>query len=242
MNDIINKETTFINLGLKDYKEALDFQTDLFNKALALKSTNRNLPPEEQQRTENYLLFVEHPHVYTLGKSGDAENLLIKLEDLNTIGATYYHINRGGDITYHGPGQIVGYPILDLENFFTDIHRYMRLLEESIILTLSSFGIVAGRYQGFPGVWIDPDDALRARKICAVGVKMSRWITLHGFALNVNTDLHYFENIVPCGLKGTGVTSMAKELGAPQDMQAVADVLKNNFKYLFDMSLHEQTL
>jgi lipoyl(octanoyl) transferase len=232
LNSILNKNTQFIDLGLIDYKQAWDYQTDLFNKILAVKAENRSLPDNlptgqagEQQTTNNYLIFCEHPHVYTLGKSGDENNLLIKKEDLHTINASYYPINRGGDITYHGPGQIVVYPVLDLENFFTDIHQYMRLLEEAVILTLKDFNITSGRVKGLTGVWLDGENE-RARKICALGVKMSRWVSLHGLAFNVNADLRYFKHIVPCGIEDKAVTSMEKELGIVQDMEKVKLVLK----------------
>lgn len=237
MNAVINRKTKFIDLGQKDYKETWDYQTSLFEKTLAVKSANRNLPAEAQQPTENYLLFVEHPHVFTLGKSGDQSNLLVKQGDLSSIQATYYHINRGGDITYHGPGQIVGYPVIDMENFFTDIHKYMRLLEEAVILTLAEFGIEAGRIAGLTGVWLDFNDMTRARKICALGVKTSRWVSMHGFAFNVNTQLEYFDYIVPCGIKDKDVTSLARELGATQDIHKVAEILKHNIAHLFEMEL-----
>lgn len=222
----MNRKTKFIHLGNIDYKKAWDYQGDLFSSILSVKAENRLLPVHQQKATDNYVLFCEHPHVFTLGKSGKAENLLIDPGKLSTVGATYYHINRGGDITYHGPGQIVGYPVIDMENFFTDIHRYMRLLEESVIETLAEFGISAGRIPGLTGVWIQADEPERARKICALGVKTSRWVTMHGFAFNVNTDLRYFEYIVPCGIRDKAVTSMAKELGRPQDLFTVECVLK----------------
>lgn len=237
MNVIVNRRTKYLNLGLKDYKEAWDYQTDLFNGILAVKSSNRNLSPDLQRATENYLLFCEHPHVYTLGKSGKAENLLVNEEQLASLNATYYHINRGGDITYHGPGQIVVYPVIDLENFFTDIHKYMRLLEESVILTCNSFGLKAGRIPGLTGVWIDFEDDKRARKICALGVKTSRWVTMHGLAFNVNSDLNYFDNIVPCGIDDKAVTSLEKELGFPQDMNAVSQLLRGHLADLFQMEI-----
>ncbi len=237
MNSNINKKTEFRNLGLIDYKEAWDYQTELFQQTLAVKSGNRDRVVNEQQPTNNYLLFCEHPHVFTLGKSGDANNLLLQEEMLKTKGATYYHSNRGGDITYHGPGQLVGYPVIDLENFFTDIHQYMRLLEESIIATLNDFNIQAGRIAGLTGVWIDFENKISARKICALGVKTSRWVTMHGFALNINTDLNYFDYIVPCGIKDKAVTSMAKELGTSQDFAKVSHILKDHFARLFEMEL-----
>ena len=237
MNEILNKKTQFIDLGLIDYKEAWDYQTKLFEKILAVKSSNRTASPEHQTPTENYLIFCEHPHVFTLGKSGKEENLLLTNADLERVGATYYHINRGGDITYHGPGQIVVYPVIDLENFFTDIHRYMRLLEESVMITCAAKGIATGRISGLTGVWLDHESENKARKICALGVKTSRWVTMHGLAFNVNTDLHYFDYIVPCGIKDKAVTSMDKELGEIQDMDGIKNVLKNNIVQLFQMEL-----
>ncbi len=236
MNSILNKNTQFIDLGLIDYKQAWDYQTDLFNKTLDVKAKNRNLSDNEQLITDNYLIFCEHPHVYTLGKSGDENNLLVKKEDLHAIQASYYHINRGGDITYHGPGQIVVYPVLDLENFFTDIHQYMRLLEEAVILTLKDFNVKSGRVKGLTGVWLDGDNE-KARKICALGVKMSRWVSLHGLAFNVNVNLDYFKHIVPCGIDDKEVTSLEKELGNKQDLQAVKSVLKDNIVFLFGMNI-----
>ena len=200
MNAIINTATTFIDLGLKDYKEAWDYQASLFNEILAIKASNRNLPEQAQQPTANYLIFCEHPHVYTLGKSGDEKNLLLDQTQLKAISATYYHINRGGDITYHGPGQLVVYPVIDMENFFTDIHKYMRLLEEAVILTCHEYGVSAGRIAGLTGVWLGNKEQNNERKICALGVKTSRWVTMHGLAFNVNTNLQYFDNIVPCGI------------------------------------------
>ncbi len=240
MNTILNKNTQFIDLGLIDYKQAWDYQTELFNKILAVKAENRSLANNEQQTTNNYLIFCEHPHVYTLGKSGDEKNLLVKKEDLHSIDATYYPINRGGDITYHGPGQIVVYPILDLENFFTDIHQYMRLLEEAVILTLKDFNVVSGRVKGLTGVWLDGDNE-RARKICALGVKMSRWVSLHGLAFNVNADLNYFKHIVPCGIDDKEVTSLEKELGKIQDIEKVKLVLKEKLISLFGMILKNES-
>jgi lipoyl(octanoyl) transferase len=237
LNPVANKKTRYINLGLIDYKDAWDYQTDLFEKVLGIKIENRSLPDSEQHLTENFLLFCQHPHVYTLGKSGKEENLLVKSEDLKAIGASYYHINRGGDITYHGPGQIVGYPIIDLENFFTDIHKYMRLLEEAVIETIAEFGVRGGRIPGLTGVWIDHEDKDSARKICALGVKTSRWVTMHGFALNVNTNLNYFTHIVPCGIDDKAVTSLEKELGRPQNMADVEELLKNKIANLFGMNL-----
>ena len=237
MNHVVNRHTEFLDLGLIDYKEGWDRQTELFNKILAVKSENRNLPNNEQRITNNYLLFCEHPHVYTLGKSGDENNLLIKKEELSTIGATYFHINRGGDITYHGPGQLVVYPIVDLENFFTDIHQYMRLLEEGVIQTLNEYKIESGRIAGLTGVWLDPEHKTKARKICAMGVKTSRWVTLHGLALNVNTDLRYFNHMIPCGINDKAVTSLDKELGRSVDMNELKLILKEKMAQLFRMEL-----
>ncbi|NOT75348.1 MAG: lipoyl(octanoyl) transferase LipB [Cyclobacteriaceae bacterium] len=234
MNLKPNHETEIIDLGLIDYQQALDYQTHLFNDTLAIKSANRDTSEDKQLTTKNYLIFCEHPHVFTLGKSGDEKNLLVKKEELHTINATYYPVNRGGDITYHGPGQIVVYPVIDMENFFTDIHQYMRLLEESVIMTLKHFSIQSGRIPGLTGVWLDIDNN-KARKICALGVKTSRWVTLHGLAFNVNSDLKYFDYIVPCGLADKAVTSMQKELRTIQNMNEVKEVLKNNLVSLFGM-------
>lgn len=236
MNLLLNTTTEVIDLGLIDYQQALDFQTRLFNEILLVKKENRDRPEHEQQATKNYLIFCEHPHVFTLGKSGDVKNLLIKKEELSTIHAGYHSINRGGDITYHGPGQIVVYPVIDLENFFTDIHRYMRMLEEAVIMTLGKFSIQGGRIQGLTGVWLDTTDERLSRKICALGVKTSRWVTLHGLAFNVNTDLKYFDYIVPCGIADKAVTSMGKELGEAQNLGAVKAILKNNLMALFGMT------
>ncbi len=195
MYSVKNKDVVFEDVGLLDYKICWDYQEKLFNKIIQQKIKNRELPKESQIVTDNYLLLVEHPHVFTLGKSGDESNLLVNEEQLEDQHASYYKINRGGDITYHGPGQLVGYPILDLDNFFTDIHKYLRLLEETIILTLNDYGITAGRSSGETGVWIDSEDPLKARKICAMGVRCSRWVTMHGFGFNVNADLNYFNNV-----------------------------------------------
>lgn len=235
MNLVINKQTKIIDLGLVDYAEALRHQTDLFEQTLAIKKNNRELPDSSQLITPNYLLFCEHPHVFTLGKSGDEKNLLIAKDELPTIKATYYHVNRGGDITYHGPGQLVVYPIIDLENFFTDIHQYMRLLEESVIQTLADYGVKTGRIQGLTGVWTSPDNIEKASKICALGVKTSRWVTLHGLAFNVNTNLDYFKHIVPCGIDDKSVTSLAQELGEKQDLSKVKSVLLKKIASLFEM-------
>ena len=235
MNTLINKQTQFIDLGLVDYQQAWEYQTQLFNQILEIKKENRDKPAQDQQPTTNYLLFCEHPHVFTLGKSGEEKNLLIKKEALATIGAAYYHINRGGDITYHGPGQIVVYPIFDLENFFTDIHQYMRLLEESVILTLKELGIESGRIKGRTGVWLGEGE--QARKICALGVKTSRWVTMHGLAFNVTTDLKYFDYIVPCGIDDKAVTSVAKELGGQVDIASIKSQLSRKLESLFELQL-----
>lgn len=231
----MNKKTQFINLGLIEYKNALDYQVDLFTKILAVKSENRTLPDEAQKVTDNFLIFCEHPPVYTLGKSGDEKNLLISKEKLDFMQASYHHINRGGDITFHGPGQIVGYPIIDLENFFTDIHRYMRILEEAVIKTLWKYNIPGGRIPGLTGVWLNYEHPQYARKICALGVKTSRWVTMHGFAFNVNTDLQFFDYIVPCGIPHKSVTSLEKELGGSQDMVEVGAVLREQIREEFGM-------
>ena len=209
-------KVVFQDLGLIDYKEAWDYQEKRFNEILDVKKNNRK--ENRQDPTLSYLLFCEHPHVYTLGKSGDENNLLVNEDYLNSRGATFYKINRGGDITYHGPGQLVGYPILDLDNFFTDIHKYLRFLEEAVILTLADYAIESTRSEGETGVWLDVGNE-NARKICALGVRSSRWVTMHGFAFNVNCDLSYFGNIIPCGIVDKSVTSMQKELGKEVDMQ-----------------------
>lgn len=234
MNLLINKQIEVIDLGLSEYQNAWDFQTAKFDSIISKKIEIRN---GGEGITENFLIFCEHPHVFTLGKSGKESNLIIPKEDLSKINATYHHINRGGDITYHGPGQLVVYPVIDLENFFTDIHQYMRLLEEVVIQTVASFGIKAGRLPGMTGVWLDPDVAVRSRKICAMGVRTSRWVTLHGLALNVNTDLNYFGYIVPCGITDKAVTSVQQEIGKPADMQAVKSILLKNFLEIFGGSL-----
>lgn len=231
MNIYPNHQTRLIDLGSIDYQRAWDYQTELFNRILEIKKGNRDKPVSEQVLIPNFLLFCEHPHVFTLGKSGEEKNLLMKREDLATVGATFYHINRGGDITYHGPGQIVVYPIFDLENFFTDIHQYMRLLEESVILTLKEYGVEAGRIKGLTGVWLGEGN--RARKICALGVKTSRWVTMHGLAFNINNDLKYFDYIVPCGINDKAVTSLAKELGRQIDMSEVKTQLLKKLAALF---------
>lgn len=231
----MNKKVIVQDWGQMDYQEAWDRQEELFAGIVSQKTANRK--DGTHQPTDNFMVFTEHPHVYTLGKSGKEENLLLDEEGLQEKNATYHHINRGGDITYHGPGQIVGYPILDLDNFFTDIHLYLRTLEEAIIRTLADYGIKADRYPGFTGVWLDVADPRKARKICAMGVRASRWVTMHGFALNVNTDLSYFGNIVPCGIDDRAVTSMQQELNAPQDMAAVKTAILGHLSELFEMEL-----
>ena len=231
----MNKQIIVKDLGHKDYKETWDYQESLFEEIVELKRKNRaentDLP------TPNYFLFVEHPHVYTLGKSGHMENLLIDEAALAKKGATFYKINRGGDITYHGPGQIVGYPIIDLENFFTDIHKYLRSLEEVIIRTLADYGIKGERSEGETGVWLDVGMPL-ARKICAMGVRASRWVTMHGFALNVNTDLGYFDNIIPCGIRGKAVTSLNVELSKEKvDTEEVKRYILKHFEEIFGVNI-----
>ena len=234
----MNTTVEIQDLGYKDYKATWDYQETLFKSIVDLKIKNRR--EETHQKTPNYFLFVEHPHVYTLGKSGDIANLLLNKEQLTQKGATFYKINRGGDITYHGPGQIVGYPILDLDNFFTDIHKYLRFLEEIIILTLAEYHLKAERSPGETGVWLDVGTPF-ARKICAMGVRASRWVTMHGFALNVNADLGYFDNIIPCGIRGKSVTSLNVELGvATVDVTEVKEKLLKHFASLFEAKLHYQ--
>ena len=228
----MNKKIDLQNLGYKDYKETWDYQESLFKEILDIKIKNRR--QDLSEITPNYLLMVEHPHVYTLGKSGDIKNLLISEADLEKKQASYYKINRGGDITYHGPGQLVGYPILDLDNFFTDIHKYLRFLEETIILTLADYGLKAERSKGETGVWLDVGTPF-ARKICAMGVRASRWVTMHGFALNVNADLGYFDHIIPCGIEGKAVTSLNVELGKKEiPLADVQEKILKHFAELFE--------
>jgi lipoyl(octanoyl) transferase len=226
----------FDDLGRMDYKSAWDYQEKLFQEVIDRKLIHRQ-HPEEVFIQKHHLLFVEHPHVYTLGKSGSMKNLLINQDTLNEKQISFFKINRGGDITYHGPGQIVGYPILDLDCFFTDIGRYLRYLEEAVILTLREYGIEAGRSKGETGVWLEPQSPSRARKICAIGVRCSRWVTMHGFAFNVNTDLDYFRFIIPCGIDNKSVTSMEKELGRKPDMGEVREKLLVHFGNLFQWEL-----
>lgn len=228
----MNKQIELQDLGLKDYKETWDYQEHLFKGIVDVKIMNRR--EDAGLKTSNYFLFVEHPHVYTLGKSGDISNLLVNEDQLKAKNATFYKVNRGGDITYHGPGQIVGYPILDLDNFFTDIHKYLRFLEEMIILTLAEYGLKAERSEGETGVWLDVGTPF-ARKICAMGVRASRWVTMHGFALNVNANLGYFDLMIPCGIKGKAVTSLNVELGVKHvDESEVKEKLLKHFKTLFE--------
>lgn len=228
----MNKQVYFEDLGLIDYKKCWDYQESLFAKILSIKSTNRK--EKKKIITKNHLLFCEHPHVYTLGKNGNENNLLVNKQYLNHRGANFYKINRGGDITYHGPGQIVGYPIIDLENFFTDIHKYLRFLEEAVILALEEYGLNAERSKGETGVWFDVGTE-KARKICALGVKSSRWVTMHGFALNVNSDLSYFKDIVPCGIMNKQITSLENELGMEINVKDVKCKLKKHLMHLFNM-------
>ena len=235
----MNKKVQVQDLGLNDYKATWDYQEQLFQETLDLKIRNRR--EELNLDTPNHFLFVEHPHVYTLGKSGDISNLLVDEKVLADKGATFYKINRGGDITYHGPGQIVGYPILDLDNFFTDIHKYLRFLEEMVILTLAEYGIKSERSPGETGVWLDVGTPF-ARKICAMGVRASRWVTMHGFALNVNADLGYFDLMIPCGIKGKAVTSLNVELGKKEvNLEEVKEKLLKHFEILFEAEMNEKT-
>jgi lipoyl(octanoyl) transferase len=229
----------FKDLGSMDFKSCWEFQEKFFNFAVESKLHNRQNDPDNQITISDYLFFVEHNHVYTLGKSGDIKNLLLNEAQLDEVGASFYPINRGGDITYHGPGQLVGYPIFDLDHFFTDIHKYLRYLEEAIILTLDEYGILAGRIDGLTGVWIDPRDNAKARKIAALGVKCSRWVTMHGFAFNVNTDLSYFQNIIPCGIDDKAVTSMQEELGIYVNIGEVKTILREKLQQIFGMKLSE---
>ena len=231
----MNKKVILENLGHKDYKETWDYQEMLFKQIVDTKIANRRNGSELE--TPNYFLFVEHPHVYTLGKSGDINNLLVDDKVLKDKNATFYKINRGGDITYHGPGQVVGYPILDLDNFFTDIHKYLRFLEEMVILTLAEYGLKGQRSEGETGVWLDVGTPF-ARKICAMGVRASRWVTMHGCALNVNTDLGYFDLMIHCGIKDKAVTSLNVELGKQEiSMEEVQQKLLHHFRTLFEAEI-----
>lgn len=234
---MINKIVQVQNLNLIEFKKAWDYQEELFQKVVAVKQGNRQ--SKNDHPTSNFLLFCQHPHVYTIGKSGKESNLLINEDFLKSKGASLFRINRGGDITYHGPGQIVGYPILDLDNFGISIKSYIHKLEEVIILSLLHFGINSTRSDGATGVWLDADDPAKSRKICAIGVRTSHWVSMHGFALNVNTDLNYFNYIIPCGIQGKSVTSLEKELGSEMNITEVQSVLKRNFQQVFDMNLSE---
>ena len=234
-----NKQVIFNDWGLIDYKTAWAKQEAIFNETVSLKIANRNRQNgdiSEELPTNNNLIFCEHPHVYTLGKSGKPEHLLLDEQGLKDKNAVYYPINRGGDITYHGPGQIVSYPILDLDNFFTDIHLYLRTLEEAVIKTMAQFGLNGERYPGYTGVWLDADND-KARKICAMGVRCSRWVTMHGLAFNVNTNLDYFKNIIPCGIDDKAVTSMQQELCTEVNIEEVKKILKHQISVLFDMEI-----
>ncbi len=236
MYQVKNREVKFIDLGLRDYKEVWEMQEQLFAESVNIKIENRKRDSNQQEQIPNYLIFCEHPHVYTIGKSGDQKNILIQDGDLSKVNAKYYKINRGGDITYHGPGQVVGYPILDLDNFFTDIHKYLRYLEEAVIKTLVNYNIKAGRIDGWTGVWVNHENHDACRKICAIGVRTSRWVTMHGFALNVNTNLNYFNNIIPCGIEDKKVTSMAAELGKDIEIKEVHQLLRHNLADLFEIT------
>jgi lipoyl(octanoyl) transferase len=238
------QQVIYQDLGLIDYKGAWDYQEKLHAEIVKIKLAGRRSDTDAglpAPGSRHYLLFCEHPHVYTLGRGGDEKNLLASDSELKKIQASFIKNNRGGDITYHGPGQLVGYPILDLDSFFTDIHKYLRYLEEAIILTLQEYGVESGRIPGLTGVWIDPGDKFKARKICAFGVRCSRWVTMHGFAFNVNTDLNYFGKIVPCGIQDKAVTSLAKEAGRTIEMSEVKEKVKSHLAKLFGMSIVEQT-
>ncbi|ALI99185.1 lipoyl(octanoyl) transferase LipB [Rufibacter tibetensis] len=232
-----NKDIVFEKMGLVDYQQAWDYQEQLLKGVVDIKTQNRSLPDSEKLSTPNYLLLCQHPHVYTLGKSGHESHLLLDEQGLAEKNATFYKINRGGDITYHGPGQMVAYPILDLENFFTDIHQYLRLLEEAVIQVLAEYGVQAGRISGLTGVWLDFEEQRNPRKICAMGVKCSRWVTMHGLALNVNTDLAYFGNIVPCGISDKAVTSLEQEVGRVVPLEEVEEKLLKQLERLFEAKM-----
>jgi len=229
-----NRQVLLRDLGFQDFKTTWDLQEQLLAETLKVKSANRDR--EVPEATPNHFLWVEHPHVYTLGRNGNPENLLVSKDLLAQRGAQFYKINRGGDITYHGPGQLVGYPILDLDNFFTDIHKYLRFLEEVIILTLAEYGIEGDRSPGETGVWLDVGTS-QARKICAMGIRASRWVTMHGFALNVNADLSYFDLMIPCGIQDKGVTSIARELGREIPLEEVKIKIQKHFELLFEAEL-----
>jgi lipoyl(octanoyl) transferase len=231
----MEKQSVFFqDLGNIPYQKAWDYQQEVHQKLVARKLRNRD--NEQQEKQEHFLLFCEHPHVYTLGKSGSMDNLLLSEAALEAKNIEFFKINRGGDITYHGPGQIVGYPIFDLDFFFNDVHKYVRLLEEVIMKTLAEYGLETMRLEGFTGVWLDAKNDLPKRKICAIGVHLSRWVTLHGFAFNVKTDLQYFKNIIPCGIDDADkdVTSLEAELGYQVDIEVVKEKVKKHFSLLFD--------
>jgi lipoyl(octanoyl) transferase len=234
------QSVTFLDLGLIDYKKAWDYQESLLNSIVADKMFNRDQPGSNHLPPKHFLLFCEHPHVYTLGKSGKQDHLLLDEQQLNDNNAVFYKINRGGDITYHGPGQIVGYPIFNLDLFFNDIHLYLRYLEEAVIRTLAEYGITGSRIDKLTGVWIDAEHPAKARKICAFGVRCSRWVTMHGFAFNVNANLDYFDNIIPCGIADKAVTSLHKELGYEVDLNEVKTKLKYHLAQIFNMVLVEE--
>lgn len=240
------QKVEFRDLGLMEYKAAWDYQEELLKRNVQIKSRAVTTEPgsfsnalsESEEDTRNYLLFVEHPPVFTLGKSGKMENVLIGQEEREEKGIEFFHTNRGGDITFHGPQQIVGYPILDLEKFYTDIGKYLRNLEEVIIRTIAEYGIEGGRSTGETGVWVDALNKGKERKICAMGVRCSRWITMHGFALNVNTDLSYFNHIVPCGIQNKKVTSIKNEFGREAHIEEVKEILKRKFSEVFNIEYY----
>lgn len=236
------QKVVFQDLGLIRYKDAWDYQEQRLRELVDRKLNNRKLEPEAREEQRHYLLFCEHPPVYTLGKSGSLDNLLLDEEGLKREGFEFFKINRGGDITYHGPGQVVGYPIFDLDCFFTDVHRYVRFLEEAIIRTIAEYGLDGMRMEGFTGVWLEAAGQLPRRKICAIGVHLSRWVTMHGFAFNVNTQLSHFDNIIPCGIddKDKGVTSLARELGREVSMNEVKSKLRQHFADLFGFEFSGQ--
>lgn len=233
----MKQQVRFFDLGQVEYKPCWDLQETLLSFIVDKKMENRNLPADQHHAPEHFLLFCEHPHVYTLGKSGDEDHLLADDSDLANSGATFFKINRGGDITYHGPGQLVGYPVFDLDHFFNDIHKYLRFLEEAIILTCADYGLQCGRIPGLTGVWLDAEVKGRSRKICAFGVRCSRWVTMHGFAFNINTDLNYFGKIVPCGITDRGVTSLQQELGRYVDPEEVKVKVLLHMSELFNFAV-----
>jgi lipoyl(octanoyl) transferase len=235
----MNRRVKFIDLGLIDYRNGWDYQERHFKDVINKKILNRSRQDADKEFTGNYLIFCEHPHVVTMGKSGDSKNILLSEEQLKSKNIEFYKVNRGGDVTYHGPGQIVVYPILNLDYFFTDIHRYMRTLEEAVILTLSEYGIKGERLNGVTGVWIGATHPFKARKICAMGVRSSHWVTMHGIAFNVNSNLNYFNTIIPCGIQNKGVTSMTMELGYSPRIEEVKEKLKNNFAKVFEFQYIE---